>query len=269
MNKSVISKTPEQILDPSVRFNVDRLERFVWDKGYDCHLEKALRCPCVNKSTGQALPNCKNCMGFGWFFINKRESRVIIQRMGNNKQFQNIGELTTGTASVTMRAIDRLSYMDKITVMDLEAHFQQIVRPVFSKDKALAWPIYRPLQIDYCFLFKSVDKPLIPLIEGEDYELEDNRISFKGSTLEFIKKNAKESTNISIRYSHNPVYHMLEFDRDMFKARTLDCSTQGLDELKAVPVHGVGKKAHYIWDEVKSETTDLFDNTFVFNEKNP
>lgn len=264
--KPLVFKTPPNILDPSVRFDVNKFDKLIWDKGYQCEVEKAMRCPCLNKGTGQAIPSCKNCLGLGWFFINKRETLIVFQGMGYNKKQEQWGESSNGTASVTLRGIDRLTYMDKIKVLDLEAYYQQVLRPVVQKNKAVAFPVYEPLEIMAIFEFKDKDSKLIPL-KKEDWLIDGNRIIFSDKIKDKIV-NKKEPT-ISIRYSHHPVYHMEEFNRDMMSAKSRNCATEGLDKMQQMPVHGTARKAHYIWQNIKTEADELFDNTYVFNKDNP
>ena len=80
-----VSLTPAQPGRPAVGWDVGRFERLIYDQGYDAYIDRAMRCPCVDKTSGQASSTCQNCYGRGWFFVNRRETRLIAQTMGNRR----------------------------------------------------------------------------------------------------------------------------------------------------------------------------------------
>ena len=69
-SQSIRKATPaSQVQQPQVEFRPDDYSALIGSKGYDCVIEKAVRCPCQG-DVDSAKPNCQNCMGTGFIFIN-------------------------------------------------------------------------------------------------------------------------------------------------------------------------------------------------------
>ena len=132
-NKPIISKTAPKAVEHSVRFQPWRFKSLVFDKGYDVYVDRALRCPCVVESTGQALTDCNNCLGTGWIFVDRKETRLVLQGMGMEKKYENWSEINIGSARVTYNPEDNLAYMDRIILKDVEGHFNE-TQPIVDYD---------------------------------------------------------------------------------------------------------------------------------------
>jgi hypothetical protein len=252
--KPIITTSEIDILDPSVKFQKKRFDGLIWDKGYDVWIDKAMRCPCIQKSTGQGLPNCRNCLGKGWLFINRSETRIVIQSLNANKKYENWTEETTGTAKITARAIDRLAWMDRITIINAEGIFQEVLFPTQFNGELIAFPIYTPLEIFECYLFDGVTNKLKILELVTDYTISDEKIIFNNNYIN------NQQFSVSIRYAHCLVYHVTDINRDVMVTRVRDCD----DETSAsaqMPINGMAKKAHYIFDNTKFEANKLLENS--------
>lgn len=68
-DKPTAFQTPPAAVNPRVGWDVNKFETLIQTQGYDAFIDRALRCPCVDKATGQALSTCKNCLGRGWFLL--------------------------------------------------------------------------------------------------------------------------------------------------------------------------------------------------------
>ena len=86
LDKTIAYQTPPNIVDPKVGWRVADYDELIQSQGYDAYIDKALRCPCIDKATGQALSTCRNCLGRGWFFIDRIETRLIAQHMDSKKR---------------------------------------------------------------------------------------------------------------------------------------------------------------------------------------
>ena len=105
--KSILQKTvsfdnSRDIVDPRVTWRVGDFNELISAHGYDALLDRAMKCPCVDRSTSQALSTCRNCLGRGWFFVDRRHTVVVAQRMDNKKRYGEWGEINRGTASLTI-----------------------------------------------------------------------------------------------------------------------------------------------------------------------
>ena len=262
----ITTQTPPSIDLPKVGWDIKKFESLIYNHGYHAYIEKALRCPCVDKASGQALSTCRNCLGRGWIFVDKRETKVVSQGMANERRNSQTGEINRGTARITTRAIDRLGFMDKIILMDLLAYYTEILRPtLWGEDETLiAYPIYDPLEITNIYLFVGDDIPLMPLTPDR-YTVIGNRIEFDKKLLDEVEvtdMNARQpDIAITIRYSYHPVYHIIDVNRELMKVRERGCYYSD-DVLKNMPINALARKAHYIFDN-NTYSDEQFDNSIV------
>ena len=278
MGKSIITdkpiafQTPAAAMNPQVGWSVNRFETLIQIQGYDALIDRAFRCPCCDKSSGQALSTCKNCLGRGWFFVDRTETRVIAQHMDSKKRYLEWSEVNRGTASITTKGIDKLGFMDRIILTKLEEFFTEILSPILYQGKIIAYPIYEPLKISNMFLFASDNEKLIPLDESM-YEVDGNKIIFDLGiqdliTIDSMNIGSKSEIpiSISVRYSHYPVYHVIDVNRELMKVR--ESKLCGFDDkvLRQMPINVQARKAHFIFDAQKWGE-ESFDNTVIRNRE--
>jgi len=250
-------ETPPSPSSPRVSgWRVDDFEGLVYGQGYDAYIDKAMRCPCIDKATGSAQSTCKNCLGRGWFWIDRRLTRIVAQSMGNKRKNTDYGEINRGEAKITARAIDRLEYMDKVILIELVAYYTEILRPEFFQMEWLAYPVYEPLEVTNIYLFDTDILKLIPLTP-QQYTVEGNKVIFSSELQELTKE---KDVNVSIRYSYHPVYHVLDANRELMKVRELKCGYYNDELLREMPVNVIARKAHYLFDSQRFNA-EQFDNT--------
>lgn len=271
--KKVITKSYSPTLDkkPAVNFDVDRFDSAIKKHGYNVYHHRALRCPCVNRGTGSALPDCENCRGLGWFYIEKKLTKALMQNMGNKPEHEAWTEKNAGTTTITTMYDDDVTYMDKFEIIDLEANFSQIIQPQYFNDSIFGFTIYEPIKIMNIFLFENSKKPLIPLYsklerEDWDYILDRNKIIF--NTDKYLDDFNNGTLSVSLRYKHVPVYCVIDIQREIFKARHQgECSSVPCDvgennlHLRGMPQKSIGRRLHYIWDANNFNEPSVFDNT--------
>lgn len=260
----ITSKTPPSTSIPKPAWLVEHFDSLIYNMGYDAYIEKALRCPCCDKATGQALSTCHNCLGRGWFFVDKRQTRVVAQSMENQRRNSQTGEINRGNARITARASDKLGFMDRVMLLDLTAWYTELLNPIEYEDELIAYPVYEPLEISNIYLYGGDNVKLIPLTPNQ-YEISGNKIIFDKSLEELVPAedmNQKfPEMTISIRYSYHPVYHIIDANRELTKVREKGCSFSD-DNLRQVPMLYVGRKAHYIFDAQKFNN-NAFENTVI------
>lgn len=262
-NKRIAFKTPPASTTPRVGWDVDRFETLIQTQGYDAFIDRAYRCPCADKTSGQALSTCRNCLGRGWFFIDRTETRVIAQHMDSKRQYQEWSEVNRGTASITTKGIDKLGFMDRIILTQLEEYYSEILRPISFERQLVAYPVYEPLQIKSMFLFASDTIKLIPLTE-DMYTVDKNAIIFNNELLNMVRPSSFNVTemplSITIRYSHYPVYHVIDVNRELMKVREGKLCGISDSELRQMPINVIARKAHFIFDAQRWGNNAL-DNT--------
>lgn len=256
-DKKIVFQTPPTIVNPRVGWRTRDFEELIQAHGYDAYIDRALRCPCVDKSNGQALSTCRNCLGRGWIFVDRTETRLIAQHMDSKKRYENWSEVNRGTASITTKASDKLGFMDRIILFQLEEFYSEIIRPIFFENKLIAYPVYEPLEVTNMYLFSEDNEPLVSLTK-DDYIIDKNRIEFDPSILEFISINdpniqdfTQIPVSISIRYSHYPVYHIIEVNRELMRVREGKLCNVDDKNLVQMPINAMARKAHYIFDAQK------------------
>lgn len=267
-DKPTAYQTPPSAIENRVGWRVDDFEELIQSQGYDALIDRALRCPCVDKATGQALSTCKNCLGRGWFFVDRTETRLIAQHMDSKKRYENWSEVNRGTASITTKGIDKLGFMDKIILTQLEEFYSEIIRPIYFQGEIIAYPVYEPLKVTDMFLFSSDNEKLINIKEDE-YVIDGNKIVFdlgiqdKISIDDMNVKNKSEiPISISIRYSHFPVYHVIDVNRELMKVRESRFCSYNDEKLRQMPINVLARKAHYLFDAQKFGE-ESFENTVL------
>jgi len=267
-DKPTAYQTPPSVIENRVGWRVDDFEELIQSQGYDALIDRALRCPCVDKATGQALSTCKNCLGRGWFFVDRTETRLIAQHMDSKKRYENWSEVNRGTASITTKGIDKLGFMDKIILTQLEEFYSEIIRPIYFQGEIIAYPVYEPLKVTDMFLFSSDNEKLISIKEDE-YVIDGNKIVFdlgiqdKISIDDMNVKNKSEiPISISIRYSHFPVYHVIDVNRELMKVRESRFCSYNDEKLRQMPINVLARKAHYLFDAQKFGE-ESFENTVL------
>lgn len=267
-DKPVAFQTPAATVHPRVGWRVGDFEELIQSQGYDVYIDRAMRCPCVDKATGQALSTCKNCLGRGWFFVDRTETRIIAQHMDSKKRYLDWSEVNAGTASMTTKGIDKLGFMDRIILLQLQEFYSEIIRPTVYEGELLAYPVYEPLDITNMFLFVGDCTKLEP-IPAEMYKVDKNKIVFDQELLNVVPvDNVNQSVptvSISMRYSHYPVYHVIDVNRELMRVRESKLCGYDDETLKQMPINVLARKAHFIFDAQKYGE-EAFENTVMNRE---
>lgn len=264
-DKPVAYQTPATLSIPRVAWRVTDFEKLIQNQGYDIYLDRALRCPCVDRATGQALSTCKNCLGRGWFFVDRTETRIIAQHMDSRRHYEDWSEVNRGTASLTSKGVDKIGFMDRIILLQLEEYYSEILRPTMFDGELMAYPVYEPLKIFNVFLYVGDMTKLMPLSEDR-YTVDKNKMVFDPALLNEIPvENANQRiphVSITIRYSHYPVYHAIDINRELMRVRESRLCGYDDDKLRQMPINVVARKAHFIFDSQRYGE-EAFENTVM------
>lgn len=253
--RAVVTKTTPESTEHQVRFEPQRFNSLVFDKGHDAWIDKAYRCPCSVKGAGQPLSTCDNCLGTGWVFANRTETRIAIQGMRADVRYENWTKDTTGMAKITARAVDKLAFMDRIILREVEGYYNEILRVRTKNDKFVAYLEYPMIEIEEMMIFVSDSDPLINLELKIDYTVENE------NKIVFLNPSVNSQSTLTIRYKHFVTYHIIDLNRDIVKVRTKSCSKSD-EELASMPINGMARKAHYLFDNNKyDEDQRLIDNS--------
>lgn len=230
-------------------------DALVWQKGYDVFLDKAIKCPCRNVPDAQGLSNCKNCGGSGWLFINRKKTRMVIQSMNIDTRYKEWSEEKLGTARITALNEEQLAYMDRITVATGMITTSQVL--FFKKHSDGKWRamcIYPILELVDAFIFDKPEDPLIKAEKGQDFEIVNKNWIELSET-----HTQKEHPTISLRYRHNPMFHVVDLTRNVMTTKAIQ---KGKDIDTSMPLSAVAKLAHYVLDEQNFNGDYLNDNDY-------
>lgn len=258
MVKVSATKTRLQPVDLSLNppnITNSKFESAIWNKGFDVVYEKAMPCPCITNGGTGHLPDCKNCFGSGWFYVNPTATRMLIHSMKKDKRHELFTMLSSepdiGSVSVTTMDRDRLSYMDKITMHEAKSEMGEILFPKEKDSQFLAFTIYNPDQVFAAFLFNSVSQKHTRLIEGTDFSIDGRFVSFTNDSID-------SNSQISIRYTHAPIFLINEIMRDSHKTRVVNGQ---LEEEVYLPSNYLAKRAHKI-DYANKANNNVLDNSW-------
>jgi len=264
-DKPILTETPLDLSSMAVApyLNAKDFKQSISNHGYDIMLEKALFCPCKDKANGHVDVGCKNCGATGWIFVNKTKTRALISHINQQTKFLNWTEENVGTINISTTAEDKVGYMDRVTILDVETVFSQIAHVrKSSSNKLFAFLAYEPVEIEAIYLFENASSPLIP-VAANQYTIQNNKIILDDiflAALAGVTDPQLQYLNLTVRYYHLPVYHIIDINREVMKNRSKDCATGG-KTLKELPISSVGKKPHTMFETPNFTGEGLFDNT--------
>jgi hypothetical protein len=171
-NTNSIITTPQAILDKTP------FEDIIDSKGYSVYVEHMVECPCCDMQDSMPLPSCLNCGGAGRIWIDKTKTNMKCTSMGFNQKYQTWDTMNMGMVSLSYKAKDKLGYMDKVTLIDVETWFTQRVQLKKNRnlEELFGFLIYPPILVYDCYLFVSDEQPLKPVLLNEDFTLRDKKI---------------------------------------------------------------------------------------------
>jgi hypothetical protein len=254
LTKTIISQTPASTVGkPRVDFNLSDFDAAIQTKGYDVIIEKAFKCACNTRSNTSALTDCQNCGGVQYVFVNPTQTRVIMHSMNNNTEHKDWTEAKIGTVSVTTREVDKLGFMDKITVLDGSTAYQERLYPSTVDGTTYSYSLYPVVEVEAMFLFVNSATQLTKLEVNTDYTISNNVVTFVNASL--------DGSTVTIRYRHRPVYYVIDIPRDTMNS-PIRSKTTGKNEDITFPIHGIARRSHYVLDEENLAGTRLLDNSF-------
>lgn len=224
----------------------------VYQKGHRVYVDRHIKCPCTTKSAASAITSCRNCGGTGKVFINRFETRMVLQGMNLETKFRDWTEDKLGMVKVSCLRDDHLSYSDRITVRDALSIGQEILYPRLIGSSYQARTIYNCIEIQEIFAFRSTGETLLRLEEDTHYTKD-------GDTLTFVDSVAcVDDFTVSIRYKHNPQFLVIDLTRDIIQSP----KGKQLNDQGEFPTAAVARRAHYVSDKQNEAGNYLLDNSY-------
>lgn len=244
MADRIIQNVPKQDLygQPQVKFRPDDFSAAIWTHGYDAIIETAVRCPCQG-SSGAPHPDCQNCHGFGYFFINQFRTKALITGLNRNTENLQWSPELIGTAAITLRAEDRdlMAYFNRVTLEHEYAIFtEMILSRQMSDGRVAAFLTYAPIDIQAIWVYAGPDVPLQKL-NPDQYEISEENpycVRFEEGVLEPGK-------SFSVLYKHRVEYHIIDMPHEVRTSAGKNKKSGALERLE-MPVQGIGRRTHLI-----------------------
>jgi len=242
MAKKILQTPPASIIGrPNVQFTLESFEALIQNQGYNVQWEETVMCPCRGENTSPLL-TCKNCLGTGWVMLGLRQTKMIITSINNTTKYTVWSPERKGTVQVTAFNRDKLSYMDRVTIIDSETIDSEVLY-LSNKDiggKSYAYSVYRMNSIINIFGFSSPTSPLVPLILGEDYEFSDYVFTL------ISNPKTENMKLVSIRYRHYPQYFVIDIPHDIRSSNVRD--DNNTERKIYLPINAIAAKASYVLD---------------------
>lgn len=260
-DKTIIAQTPPSLAkQPQVDFRKPDFEAAIQQKGYRVYHEKMIECACKDDTNGnQPLSSCKNCGGSGLIFVNKIQTRMIITSINVDTKYKEWSKERVGSVAVTARDVDRLSFMDRITLIDGQSEFSQVLHPQIIQvdliDKLVGFTFYDIEQIEAVFLFQGNTTKLKLLENITDYTYQYNRIVLNE------QYNDVDNPTVTIRYKYKPEFLVIDIPRDIMNSPVINKQTGYIEE-QTFPIHAMAQRAHYVIDQENYSGDRVFDNSY-------
>jgi len=122
-DKSIIVKRSKEDTSKNPRFKKKDFDVALDSMAYDIELEKMIKCPCHNRATASPRPDCLNCGGSGYVFIDKKETTCMISGINRDTKYKNWSEVNRGTVNLSFKDDDRIGFMDKVKNLNILSLF--------------------------------------------------------------------------------------------------------------------------------------------------
>lgn len=251
-DKKIIQSPQSSGTSLAADFQEQEFDVLFRDKGYNVIHERAIQCACKGKGS-DSLSSCQNCGGSGWFFVNPTQTRMIITSMQLDRQYDEQARLDVGMAYITSRASDKIAFMDKISLIDSLTVHHEVLFPQLDTSIYRASTHYDIKDVEYIGLYNGDKNKLIRLQEGTDYTYSNNVIDFGSIVVADDKK-------ITIRYRHNPVFHIWDNPRETAVSLLVKGSSRR--DVLQLAVKGIGKRSHMIANAENWIGNRLLDNSW-------
>ncbi len=200
--------------DPELFDNViaQHGKRIVW--------RKAMLCPCVQESTGQARVDCDTCDNSGFVYVDPLNIQVLLMNFDKRTRlYEKFSLWQSGEASCTMQANYRMGYRDSIELIDDVACFNELLKKGNRKGRLQGLPASTDAAR---YRMSAITKVLV--MKGNDLTTAERGVHFKLNESGHIHWSAlghkliPDGSMISVHYDFHPVYlvnshpHMVRSD---------------------------------------------------------
>lgn len=147
--------------------------------------EQAMRCPCVDISTGQPMPNCPVCHGQGWVYLHPRSLDMALQsdskRFSLNTTGQDQMGTTLATPQITINSVEQgIKPGDRITV----SGWTTTENYVFNiNEQRLQYGLFLPYKVNDINEAYTIENGKLKQLDLNNFALHDNWLSIENQDL--------------------------------------------------------------------------------------
>ena len=250
---------PNSIGNVRIDFSQPAFDNAIFDKGYEVDWYEAVSCPCSKNREG-ALSSCQNCLGTGWIFVNPLNTKALITSINKDTKYKYWSQELTGTVNVTLRDVERLSYMDKIILKNKYSLISELrdLRTLPTNEKFIftTYPIQEVISV---FLFNGESNALRKLTSSE-YSVS----SLNEYVLNLSISNYPINFNgiVSIKYKHKVQYNVVDLPHDL--RYSTEINKRGQEVELPLPIQAIARKTQFILGEsLNYAGTGLIDNSYL------
>lgn len=241
--QNIRTATPANLIgQPEVEFRQNDFNALITTKGYNCIIEKAVRCPCEGEAES-ANPSCQNCFGTGWIFINPVKTDIIASGINLSNKYKDWSLELAGTISLTVRDDDNesLSFYDKVSFVDRFSKFSEVLRVRDTGTEVFVFTTYKVKEVYEIFLFNGNTQKLRRLNENE-YSLNPNN----PYVIDLLVTDYPAEFNnvVSVRYKHEIQYHVIDLPHEL-RGSTRVLETGSREDF-VLPMNAIARRVHLI-----------------------
>lgn len=147
--------------------------------------EQAMRCPCVDISTGQSMPNCPVCHGQGWVYLHPRSLDMALQsdskRFSLNATGQDQMGTTLATPQITINSVEQgIKPGDRITVSGWTTSENYVFN---INEQRLQYGLFLPYKVNGINEAYIIENGELKQLDLSDFALHDNWLSIENQDL--------------------------------------------------------------------------------------
>jgi hypothetical protein len=227
------------------RFDAERYNEQVHDKGNNARLDIAVPCPCAGATSGSALATCQSCGGLGRIVVERREIHALISGMNASRKQLTWSQQLVGTSSITLDSEEVVTTGDRLVNLSAMGEYtERLAKGVLLGGELLYYPTYEPLSVRHLLAFTNPREKLKPLSD----KLGHYKIDAAGVLrVQLGPAGVDRDVQLSIRYRHHPTFEVIDLPRDqVYSPAPANNPRQEFGAVERLPQHVVGRRLHYL-----------------------
>ncbi len=211
-------------------------ERLIDSKGYRATWEKATFCPARSAADPTDHDINHTACDQGYVYFDPQEIRVLMSGIQTRQAYMQPGRLEPGSAMATVKPQYRLSFLDKITLLDSTLRFTELVTRA-------DYGVLDPLKYEVVNVVDCRDRDHV-FTYGVDFNLDTN------GNIQWIATGQSPVAGgpYTVSYEHHPVYIVTDLAhdiRDTMLASANQSVPKRTEEYAKLPVQAI-VKLHFL-----------------------